>query len=256
MAARRSRRRRRRGRFGFLYKLLSLVLILAAVVAGCIVFFRVETITVVGSTVYTDEEIIAAAGVKPGDNLFLVGKVQVGRKITDQLPYIDTVKPSRVLPSTLIIAVTERTPVGVLEGEDGTWWVIDASCHLLEQGGSELTRKYPRISGLTALMPKAGGELAVSVEESAKLSSLKQLLSALSGRDMLSQVQSIDLSGVSEIRMTYEERFSVRLPMYSDDFSLLVHTLQAAAERLNAGQTGTIDLTVDLSRERARFIPN
>lgn len=73
---------------------------------------------------------------------------------------------------------------------------------------------------------------------------------------MLTQVQSIDLSGISEIRMTYEDRFVVRLPMYSDDFQLLVHTLQEAAEHLNAGQTGTIDLTVDLSRERARFIPN
>ena len=39
MAARRNRRgRRNRGRFGALYKLLSAVLILAAIVLGCVVF--------------------------------------------------------------------------------------------------------------------------------------------------------------------------------------------------------------------------
>lgn len=252
MAARRSRRRRRRGRFGFLYKLLSIVLILAAIVAGCIVFFRVEKITIVGSTVYTDEEIIAAAEVNPGDNLFLVGTVQTGRKITSRLPYIDTASLNRALPDTLVITVTECTPAGVLKGEEGAWWVVDQACKLLEQGGSELTRQYPQITGLTALMPAAGSKLAVSVEESAKLDSLKQLLTALSERELLAQVQAIDLSGTSEIHMTYEDRFSVRLPLYSDDFHLLAHTLQEVAAYLNAGQTGTIDLT----GAQARFIPD
>lgn len=258
MAARRSRRRRRRGRFGFLYKLLSIVLILAAIVAGCIVFFRVEEVTVIGSTVYTDEEIIAAAEVELGDNLFLIGKIATGTKIVNRLPYIDTVNVRRALPDTLVITVTECTPVGVLEGEEGTWWVIDSMCKLLECGGNELLGEYPQISGLTALMPSEGGRLAVSVEESAKLDSLKQLLAALDDWEMLPQVRDIDLSGGSEIRMTYEERFSVRLPMYSDDFHLLAHTLQLAAAQLNAGQTGTIDLTgIDLTAgEVGSFIPD
>lgn len=258
MAARNSRRRRRRGRFSFLYKMLSIVLILGAIVAGCIVFFRVEEITIMGSTVYTDEEIIAAAGLEAGDNLFLVRKVQIGRKIVNQLPYINNVNLRRVLPNTLIITVTECIPVGVLEGEEGTWWVVDSKCKLLEQGGSELTRQYPAITGLTPLMPSEGNQLAVSVEESTKLDTLKQILAAMEDRDMLEQLQSIDMSGISEIDMTYEERFTVRMPMYSDDFRLLVHTLQQAAAALNAGQTGTIDLTtVDMTGgERARFIPN
>lgn len=251
MAARRSRRRRRRGRFGFLYKLLSVILILTAIVAGCIVFFRVEEITISGSTVYTEEEIIAAAGVETGDNLFLVSRVRSARKICTLLPYIDTANLRWALPDGLVITVTECVPVGVLKGENGTWWVIDDACKLLESGGSELAGQYPQISGLTALMPSAGSTLTVSVEESAKLDSLKQLLSALSERDMLAQVQSIDLSGLSEISMTYEDRFTVRLPMYSDDFHLLAHTLEEVAAYLSAGQTGAIDLT----GSRARFIP-
>ena len=49
MAARRNKRKRRnRGRFGFLYKVLSAAVIVAAIVAGCAVFFRVENIEVSG----------------------------------------------------------------------------------------------------------------------------------------------------------------------------------------------------------------
>ena len=55
MASRRSnkRKQRNRGRFGFLYKLLSLIIILVVIAAGCVVFFRVEEITVTGVSRYT-----------------------------------------------------------------------------------------------------------------------------------------------------------------------------------------------------------
>ena len=49
MARRRhSNRRRRRGNFGFLYKLLSVLVICAAVVMALTLFFRVDTIEVTG----------------------------------------------------------------------------------------------------------------------------------------------------------------------------------------------------------------
>ena len=252
MAATRRRRRRRRGRFGFLYKLLSILLILCAVVAGSIVFFRVSEIKVIGEVVYSDEEIIAASAVEQGDNLFLIRRVPTGRKILDQLPYIREVNLRRMFPDTVVISVTECAPAAALQGTGDSWWLLDRNCKLLEQGGLELAQSYPNVIGLDALMPAEGDTLAVALEESGKADALKQLLGALEDRGMLQQVQSIDLSGTSEIRMAYEGRFSVRLPVYSDDFSQLIHTLQESAAWLNAGQTGIIDLT----GEWARFIPN
>ena len=64
MAARRNRgrRRRNRGRFGGLYKLLSILVIFAAILMGCIICFRANTMVVTGNSRYTQEEIIAAAG--------------------------------------------------------------------------------------------------------------------------------------------------------------------------------------------------
>ena len=253
MAARGSKYRRRRGRFGVLYKLLSVLLILAAIIAGCIVFFRVEEITVTGSTTYTEQQIIDAAGVEMEDNLFLVQKVPTGRKILNALPYIKDVNIRRALPNGLLITVNECIPVAALEGEGDSWWILDSSAKLLEQGDDTLAEPYMKISGLTALMPSAGGKMAVSVEESTKLDSMKAILSALEERGMFTDVNSVDLSAVSEIRMVYRDHFTVRMPMYSNDFHLLIHTLEAVAENSAvADRPGTIDLT----GERPRFIPS
>ena len=53
-----SRPRRRRGRFSFAYKLLSVILVIAAVAAACLVFFRINQVTVTGNARYTAEEIV------------------------------------------------------------------------------------------------------------------------------------------------------------------------------------------------------
>ena len=252
MAARRSGRRRRRGGFGILFKLLSFLLILGALIAGCIVFFRVEEIRVSGSEIYTQEQIAAASGVEKGDNLFLVGKVSTARKILQELPYIKGVKPYWQLPDKLIIEVTDCTPVCAVEGQGGALWLMDESCKLLEQVDAETAGQYARITGVTPLKPAAGSNLAVSVEESGKADALKQILLAAEDRKMTEKIGAIDLSGTTEIIMTYEGRFRVRLPAYSDDFHKLVHTLEEIAAYLNAGQKGTVDLT----GSRGRFIPD
>ena len=63
MARRRhSNRRRRRGNFGFLYKLLSVLVICAAVVMALTLFFRVDTIEVTGTERYTEKDVIEASG--------------------------------------------------------------------------------------------------------------------------------------------------------------------------------------------------
>lgn len=64
-----SRSRRRRGRFGFFYKLLSVLLVAAALTTACVVFFRVNNITVIGNSRYTVQEVIEASGIQQGDNL-------------------------------------------------------------------------------------------------------------------------------------------------------------------------------------------
>ena len=108
MARRRgSARRRRRGGSGFLYKLLSVLLICGCLVAAVTLFFRVDTVVITGEKRYTEAEIREASGVADGDNLFLLNKYQVIRNIADALPYIEIENThiQRKLPDTLLIQV-------------------------------------------------------------------------------------------------------------------------------------------------------
>ena len=92
---RKSNRRRRRGSFGFLYKLLSTLVICAAVVAALTLFFRVDAIQVTGVERYTAQEVTDASGVEQGDNLFLLNKYSVDQNIKAALPYVEELRINR-----------------------------------------------------------------------------------------------------------------------------------------------------------------
>ena len=71
---RRYNHKRRRGSLSFLYKLLAFVLICTAISLALTLFFRIRSIEVSGNDRYTRQEIIDAAGVSEGDNMFLMNK--------------------------------------------------------------------------------------------------------------------------------------------------------------------------------------
>lgn len=252
MAASRSnkRKRRNRGRFGFLYKFLSLVIILVVVAAGCVVFFRVEEITVAGQGRYTAEQIIAASGVETGDNLVLINRSQCARQIVSGLPYVDEVNIRRVLPDGVAITITERVPAAVIQGGDG-WWIIDRKGKILEQAATPQQAGVARLTGLTALLPTVGSTLAVEDADRLRLESLLDLLQALTSREMLDKVSAIDLSSAADIVMSYDGRLTVKMRM-NDDFQLQTRIMAEALETaIQPNETGTLDLTLS----PPRFIP-
>ena len=115
--ARRSRRNRRRsrGRFAFLYRLLCFVLICAAIVGALVLFFKVDTISVSGNDRYSRETILAASGVSEGDNLFLLNKYDAAARITEALPYVESVRLTR--------RAFNRTAIAGLSARRASWWI-------------------------------------------------------------------------------------------------------------------------------------
>ena len=77
---RKSGRRRRRGSFGFLYKLLSMLIISATIVVAITLFFKVNTIYVSGNQRYTSQQVQDATEIQIGNNLYLLDKNEVAEK--------------------------------------------------------------------------------------------------------------------------------------------------------------------------------
>ena len=245
MAARRNRKRRRRnrGRFGALYKLLSILLIFAAILAGCIIFFRVNTMVVTGNSRYTQEEILAAAGVEKGDNLFTLNKYQIADRILTQLPYVDDVAISRKLPDTLIFEVSESAGVAWVES-GGSYWLLDDKCKLLEVGDAALVQGKPQVLGLDPVNSSVGNLLTVSAEQQDKLEQLQAFLKAIRERLMTGSLKGfIDLTSANEIRFGYGENLTVIFPM-NGDFTQETYELKLALETMDERglpRTGTLD---------------
>ncbi len=75
-----------------------------------VVFFGLKKVEIRGNSRYTEEQILEACGFSPSDNLFGVDLNKAEKDIIKKYPYISKVTFKRVLPSTLIITVTEDAP--------------------------------------------------------------------------------------------------------------------------------------------------
>ncbi len=247
--ARRTRRKRRnnRGRFAVLYRLLTFVVICGAIVAALALFFKVEHIEVEGSTRYSQEEVVAASGLSVGDNLFLMDKYEVAGRIRSALNYVETVRITRSLPSTLHIAITECRFTVAVE-QDGALWLVSGNGKIVDtvKAGAG---PYAMVTGLNLTDPQVGQNIHSENENACAV--LLELLGLLRSKDMLGDVQAIHLEDAAQITMRYLDRFTVQIP-WNADLDYKLNYLLAVVERLEDNETGTINMMQD---HKVNFIP-
>lgn len=237
----RSRRSRRaRGRFRALYQLLAAAAVLIAVAAGCIVFFRAETITVSGNSRYSADEVIAAAGVEQGDYLATLDKNRIARQIRSTLPYVETVSIRRVLPDTVLITVQESAAAAAVQAE-GNWWLVNCAGKLLETVPSPGSR--PVLTGLTPVAPAAGSMAVLPEEDAIRWGYAMDFLRALEEREMLGGLTSLDCSSAGSFTAEYGGRFTLIFPSTGDFGEYLAMFSRAVEEELEESETGVFDFT-------------
>lgn len=252
-----SRRKRDRAarkvhRFGWLYGVISGIIMVAAVLCACLIFFQVETVTVEGNTLYTTGEILETANIQQGKNLFFINRSAVSQRLTQGLPYVKTAEITRDLPGSVTIQVTECEAAAALVVSNG-YWLIDKDGKLLELRTSDAG--LVNVTGLNLDSPTIGTALTTDSSNRAKKNSLIGLLTALTDQELLSGVKSIDLSGGSQLVMQYGEKYTVRIP-YGSDFAYKVRAMNGIIEELATEgdeSSGIIDLTLE---NEWHFIPD
>lgn len=112
---------------------LGVAALIAAVIfllLSMTVFFKITTVTVKGSSIYSAEEICEASGIKSGSNLIRTNISKAEEKITSQLIYIESAELKRSFPSGIEITVKPCREAISAEYEEGY-------C-LLSEGGKVL----------------------------------------------------------------------------------------------------------------------
>ena len=247
---RRYNHKRRRGSFSFLYKLLAFVLICTAIALALTLFFRIRTIQVSGNDRYTREEIIAAAEVKEGDNLFLMNKYNAAERIRKALPYIETVQFRRMLPDGLSIVVTEcADPAAVVQ--DGKAYLLCDTGNIVDEMAASAARGRMQVKGLTLTGPAVGTQAQAAEGQELTLERLLELMKALDSRGMTGNVSQLDMSDASQLTLRYLDRFDVYFPGDAD-YGYKLDYLLAVVEKLEVNEKGIINM---MQEGKARFIP-
>ena len=223
---RRRRRRARRGGAPTVLVLLCVLVAVMAVITAMTIFFKVQTFTLTGDTRYSEEHIVAATGLQPGDNLVLFDKFSIIDQIFDACPYLDTVQIRRRYPDRVEIIVTECVAVAVIEDEKteipdpedesktitvgGTGrWLIDRNGKLLEKTPSSKPTDLTRIYGVTLKDPQIGKYVEILQEDLEK--PLFLLLNTAEDDGILQDIGGMDFSKQYDIRFNYLERFTVEI---------------------------------------------
>ena len=232
---------RKKNKKSALFAPLSFLLVCVAVVFAMGVFFRVQTIEVEGSTVYTPEEIIDAAGIDEGDNLFFINQLSAGSRIIANLPRVENAWVERDLPNKIVIHVEESYALAFVHYEE-QYWTITGACKLLQSVPPEELPGLIQVLAVSPVAPEAGRFMEVDQADELKLSYLKTILSAIEELDIVSQVSDLDMSNAANPTFRYQGRFTVRMGS-NDNTDYKLRMLMSAVLTMEPDETGTFNLT-------------
>lgn len=212
----------------FLLHLLTIVAVVLALLFGMSVFFKVEVVTVAGTSKYTAWDVRQASGIQEGENLLTISEPRISTNIKNKLPYVDTVRVGIKLPDTVKIEIVELDVVYSIEANDGSWWLMRADGGLVEKISNADAQLYTKVLGVQITEPAVGkqakahqpvseettenGQPApVTVNATEQLDTAVSILQFLEDRSVLGEIASVDVTDLNDLQMWYGERFQVML---------------------------------------------
>ena len=254
-----------------LIQLLTVTAVVAALVLGMSVFFKVGTITVAGAETYSAWAIREASGISEGDNLLTFSKAKAGARIQAELAYVDDVRIGIKLPDTVIIYIEELDVSYAMESTQGDWWLINSEGRVVEQITASTAGNHTQVLGVRLEEPRVGntaeaadevpqetlasGELVpLSVTGAQRLSSALQILKALEANDIVGQAASVDVTSLEDVTLWYGSRYEVLLGD-TDNMEYKIACMNDAILELSEYQSGILDISFEHWTDQVGYTP-
>lgn len=222
----------------FLFLCIGVILVLT-------MFFNINEITVTGDAVYSSEDIINTSDVVVGDNLIFISKDEINEKISTELPYVDSVKIKRHLPSGLELIIT-KTEAKYAIIQDGYYTLLNKNGKVLESGLEFIGENITLLNMGEITSAELGNTV---IPENEKVFDKLVLISSASEECGLTDITSIDLSDIYNIKLVYQGRITLELgETDKDNTSKKLALGKSALETQNEENEyyqGTINLTVE-----------
>lgn len=207
------RARKKRRSKSFYAVTITAGILLAAVFATLIFCFAVGSpvavIEVSGECVYSPNDVIAACGVVPGENIFTVREKKVNAVLSRALPYIGSVEVERNFPDKLILKVTP-TSEKYLIAVKNSYICLDESEKVLSVKKKKLRDGTYRLEGFKGQSVQPGERYEPCEEDEKRFESAKRIIAALEAAS-IKKANVIKLESLDNIIVVYDSRFNIYL---------------------------------------------
>ena len=202
-------------------------------------FFHLRRVTVSPSTLYTEEELIAACGVTEGQRLLSVDRREVERRISGSFPYLVNVRARLRLPDTLSVTFEEKMgEIALTLGDES--YAVDMDLNVIARiaKGDETRRLGVLANGISRCM--VGEKIEFFDEMIPEI--LSHVVHALDRAGMLADTDSLDLRDKFDLQMEYKGRFHILLGE-DGDLDLKFAMVNRVFEEFYEEDTGQIDIS-------------
>jgi len=226
-----------------IYIAVGFLLIAVMTFIGTSVFVRILDIEIIGTNVYSQEEVLEASRVSRGDNLMRLNTQTVSQNIRTTLPFVREVVIERRFPDTLLIEIIESFPVAYIIS-DGNVLVLDSSGRILQMGDYS-TENLIEIRGIGVRTATLGQQLRPEVGGETRFLDMQDILAAFEREGIVGDVSYLDVSNIQHIHFGYRGIYRVILGN-AGDLRHKLHNLASAFEMISPdrqGVPGSIDVS-------------
>jgi cell division septal protein FtsQ len=236
-----------------LYVLLMIFVLGAGIYLTFNVFFKVESFAVSGSDKYSTNQVIQATQIQTGDNLFKIDTNEVAKRISEALPYIESAKVTRKLPSVLSVELTEAEVIGAVKTGE-TYCLISQGGKILEIGVTSPPSNVAVVSGLDMATPQVGQYLTEG-DDPTRIQILNQLIAALTQYGMVENINVIDVTDTLNLYLVYKNAIKIELGSQAELEYKINFVSQVLKQENIENQEGIIDASgaVDEDQPNVRF---
>lgn len=232
--------------------LLVLATILAAL-AGALKFaldaiFKVKSISVQGSTLYDDSEVVDASGIKIGDSIIFKNVKSCEESIYRNLNYVDSAKISKDFFGNITINL-EPAKVLFSLTQDEKYYLVSEKNKVLE-----ILENIPPEVVVAQGIKFEVSENKVNYHDEIKKQLFFKVLERFKEHD-LNFVKRINVTDAENLEVIYDDRLTILLGSEEE----LKYKISTAKEiitgKLGASERGTLDFRNLNKENRTYFIP-
>ncbi|MBQ3162108.1 MAG: FtsQ-type POTRA domain-containing protein [Oscillospiraceae bacterium] len=240
--------RRRRGNMSLHYSLIAFIVLVIFAILSLTVFFNIENADIIGSSIYSADEIVAVSGIKGGDNMIRKNMSRAEKNIVSELIYIEEAHITRKLPNSVEILIVPCAETASLQTEDG-YLIVSESGKVLRADAEPAEDTLVFLGAEPAEDIHVGMTFASADEDKTEV--IYELM-ALTDDPFASRITSFDVTDRLNISCLYEDRITIDIKSTAD----IDYKFRLAEEILSTKISSDAEGVLKMLDNGAQFLSN